>query len=304
MDAKTFSLVAGVIFAVVALFHLVRIFMEWTVTIGDWSVPMWVSWIAFVVAGGLALLGLRLSERWREEPFQFGGDPLVPTKAATTPKAPVTAAAAKATANNSWSPRQAAAKSCQYGNQNQLHRSSIEHLVIGPSLLLPPASPPRKPRLFDRPGERPERQDDKSNRLLRCLAGRSHREASACLAATRRFSSCHGLGIKSTPSGSWPSSGCPDVRITGRKGQRILTSRAKSIPSITPGSRISAKIMATSRPRISIVARAASALSHSMVSSSLSSSSLAANSRSSASSSTIKTARRFCWACPIFTPLP
>jgi hypothetical protein len=28
MDAKTFSLVAGVIFAVVALFHLVRIFME------------------------------------------------------------------------------------------------------------------------------------------------------------------------------------------------------------------------------------------------------------------------------------
>src|SRR6516164_3949885 len=63
MDAKTFSLVAGVIFAVVALFHLVRIFLEWTVTIGDWSIPMWASWIALVVAGGLALLGLRLSER-------------------------------------------------------------------------------------------------------------------------------------------------------------------------------------------------------------------------------------------------
>ena len=40
-----------------------RIFMEWTVIIGDWSIPMWVSWIALVVAGGLALLGLRLSER-------------------------------------------------------------------------------------------------------------------------------------------------------------------------------------------------------------------------------------------------
>jgi hypothetical protein len=37
MDAKTFSLVAGVIFAVVALLHLVRIFMQWTVVIGDWS---------------------------------------------------------------------------------------------------------------------------------------------------------------------------------------------------------------------------------------------------------------------------
>jgi len=63
MDAKTFALVAGVIFAVVALVHLVRIFMEWTVIIEDWSIPMWVSWIALVVAGGLALLGLRLSER-------------------------------------------------------------------------------------------------------------------------------------------------------------------------------------------------------------------------------------------------
>ena len=63
MDAKTFSLVAGVIFAAVALFHLARTFMEWTVIIGDWSIPMWVSWIALIVAGGLALLGLRLSER-------------------------------------------------------------------------------------------------------------------------------------------------------------------------------------------------------------------------------------------------
>ena len=63
MDAKAFSLVAGVIFALVALFHLVRIFMEWTVIIGDWPIPMWLSWIALVVAGGLALLGLRLSER-------------------------------------------------------------------------------------------------------------------------------------------------------------------------------------------------------------------------------------------------
>jgi hypothetical protein len=42
---------------------LVRIFAEWTIIIGDWSIPMWVSWIALVVAGGLALLGLRLSER-------------------------------------------------------------------------------------------------------------------------------------------------------------------------------------------------------------------------------------------------
>jgi hypothetical protein len=46
-----------------SLFHLVRIFADWTVIIGDWSVPKWVSWVALIVAGGLALLGLRLGQR-------------------------------------------------------------------------------------------------------------------------------------------------------------------------------------------------------------------------------------------------
>jgi hypothetical protein len=63
MDLKHFSLVAGVIFAVVALLQLVRIFMQWTVIIGDWSVPKSVSCVALIVSGGLALLGLRLGQR-------------------------------------------------------------------------------------------------------------------------------------------------------------------------------------------------------------------------------------------------
>ena len=45
MNQKTFYIVTGVIFAAVALFHLARIFMGWTVEIGDWSVPMWFSWV-------------------------------------------------------------------------------------------------------------------------------------------------------------------------------------------------------------------------------------------------------------------
>src|SRR5947209_1467275 len=61
------------------------------------------------------------------------------------------------------------------------------------------------------------------------------------------------------------SRGYPEVRTTQRRGQRIFTSHARSTPSITPGSRTSAKIMATSRPPISRVASAASSLSHSMV---------------------------------------
>ena len=58
MDQKTFTIVAGVVFLVVALFHLVRIYEGWPVEIGDWSIPMWVSWIGLIVAGGLAFSGL------------------------------------------------------------------------------------------------------------------------------------------------------------------------------------------------------------------------------------------------------
>jgi hypothetical protein len=59
---RHFLFVAGVIFAVVALLQLVRIFMQWTVITEDWSVPKSVSWVALIVFGGLAL-GLRLGQR-------------------------------------------------------------------------------------------------------------------------------------------------------------------------------------------------------------------------------------------------
>jgi hypothetical protein len=61
MNRKTFALVAGIIFTLVALFHFVRIYMDWPIIIGDWSVPKWLSWIGLIVAGGLALLGFRLT---------------------------------------------------------------------------------------------------------------------------------------------------------------------------------------------------------------------------------------------------
>jgi len=63
MDQKTFTLLAGVIFVIVALLHLLRIYMGWPVVIGDWTVPMSVSWIALVVAGGLSYFALSLTRR-------------------------------------------------------------------------------------------------------------------------------------------------------------------------------------------------------------------------------------------------
>jgi Mn2+/Fe2+ NRAMP family transporter len=61
MDQKTYLVVAGIIFTLVVVFHLVRVFADWPVIIGDWSVPKWVSWVALIVAGGLALLAFRFT---------------------------------------------------------------------------------------------------------------------------------------------------------------------------------------------------------------------------------------------------
>ena len=60
MNDKLFHLIAGTIFALVALLHVLRIYMGWPVVVGVWSAPMWVSWIGLVVAGGLAYFGLTL----------------------------------------------------------------------------------------------------------------------------------------------------------------------------------------------------------------------------------------------------
>jgi hypothetical protein len=54
-------MVAGIVFTLVALFHLVRIYMEWPIMIGDWSAPKSVSWVALIVASGLAIFGFRLT---------------------------------------------------------------------------------------------------------------------------------------------------------------------------------------------------------------------------------------------------
>jgi Mn2+/Fe2+ NRAMP family transporter len=64
MDRKTFCMLAGIIFTLVALFHLVRIYMDWPVMIADWSVPKWLSWVGLIVAGGLALFGFRFTANY------------------------------------------------------------------------------------------------------------------------------------------------------------------------------------------------------------------------------------------------
>ena len=61
MTEKMFATIAAVIFALVALLHLLRLAMGWSVVIDAWTVPMWASWVGLVVAGGLSYYGARLA---------------------------------------------------------------------------------------------------------------------------------------------------------------------------------------------------------------------------------------------------
>jgi hypothetical protein len=57
MTARNFSLTAAIIFAVIALVQLARTIFGWRVTIDTYAVPLWFSWVAFIVATGLSYFG-------------------------------------------------------------------------------------------------------------------------------------------------------------------------------------------------------------------------------------------------------
>lgn len=59
---KPFTTLAIAIFTIVAVVHLLRIFMGWEVVVGGTVIPMWVSYVGLIIAAGLAIMV------WRESP--------------------------------------------------------------------------------------------------------------------------------------------------------------------------------------------------------------------------------------------
>jgi hypothetical protein len=57
---KPFTIVAIVLFSLIAIVQLARLILGWEVSVNGVAIPMWVSGIAFVIAGGVAVLV------WRE----------------------------------------------------------------------------------------------------------------------------------------------------------------------------------------------------------------------------------------------
>lgn len=60
---KPFTSLAVLVFAVVAVVHVLRLVFGWDVTINSAAVPMWASVLGIVIAAGLAVMLLRESRK-------------------------------------------------------------------------------------------------------------------------------------------------------------------------------------------------------------------------------------------------
>ncbi len=61
MNQKTFRLMTGAIFTLVAVLHLLRIVLSWDAVIGGWHVPLWISWFALAFSSFLSYTAFRLN---------------------------------------------------------------------------------------------------------------------------------------------------------------------------------------------------------------------------------------------------
>ena len=63
MNTKDFVIVSTVIFAMVAVMHLIRLVLGWSVVLGMTSVPFWVSLLVVLISASLAIWGFSLVRR-------------------------------------------------------------------------------------------------------------------------------------------------------------------------------------------------------------------------------------------------
>jgi hypothetical protein len=63
MPQRIYVAVSGFIFDLVFLLHLLRIIFGWRAEVGEFEVPMWVSWVSLFVAGYLAVSTYLLFKR-------------------------------------------------------------------------------------------------------------------------------------------------------------------------------------------------------------------------------------------------
>lgn len=62
MDKRTYYKIVSVVFGIIAVAHLARVFYGWEAVIADVVIPLWVSWAAVLIAGYLSVRGWQLAK--------------------------------------------------------------------------------------------------------------------------------------------------------------------------------------------------------------------------------------------------
>ncbi|WP_026734984.1 hypothetical protein [Fischerella sp. PCC 9605] len=65
MSEKNYILISAIVFALVALLHLVRLFTHWSFQIGTVAVPLWGSWLGLLIGSALSIWAFRLLSQWK-----------------------------------------------------------------------------------------------------------------------------------------------------------------------------------------------------------------------------------------------
>ncbi len=63
MKQKTYFLATACMFSAIAVLHALRIIGGWQAQIGSWDVPLWISYLAVVIAAWLAYQGFRQGKK-------------------------------------------------------------------------------------------------------------------------------------------------------------------------------------------------------------------------------------------------
>jgi sterol desaturase/sphingolipid hydroxylase (fatty acid hydroxylase superfamily) len=56
---RAYEVVSGVVFALVAVAHALRAARGWALQVDAWTIPVWSSWVAALVAAGLSIWAWR-----------------------------------------------------------------------------------------------------------------------------------------------------------------------------------------------------------------------------------------------------
>ncbi|NJR62241.1 MAG: hypothetical protein HC769_27515 [Cyanobacteria bacterium CRU_2_1] len=65
MSERNYLLVSAILFALLALLHLVRVITHWSIQIGTVTFPLWGSWLALLIGVVLSVWAFRLMYEWR-----------------------------------------------------------------------------------------------------------------------------------------------------------------------------------------------------------------------------------------------